>query len=306
MRKTAMAGVFAVLAGLPAVASPARSEEIAVFGMPYDFALKEPADPPAPGGPATYATTGARPGWGIAAWNIPGARLPPFASVREAGGVVFRSQTPAAGVDLRQDGGNAVYTLAQDGGPLPCENAGGRPREFDLFVAPEDRPQAGLPSLGKMRALVQTATVTVHSAAVSASKGCAVTQGGALLALVLSNASTHQTLFYQLRLNLFCGKAASCRATQAAPRLGYFARANPFGIDDFLPALGHAWLQEGARTELRLDLRPRLLEALRHAPPGLDAEPSHWQLTRVYHGQHIWGDVVLRSMWSDVVTKVVR
>jgi hypothetical protein len=299
-------------AALVLISPCVRADEIRAFAPPYEFALKEPADPPASGGPATYATTGAYPAWGIAAWNIPGDRLPPFTVRRDRGRSVFETANRVASVKVIQEDGKARYTLAQNGAHLPCEGANGRAREFDLFVASEGPALATqLPALGGMKALIQTVKLAVHTETPATSNGCAVSQGAAMLALVMDNEVSRQTLFYQLRLNLFCGQgtkdwARTCRGTVVSPELTFFSAKNPFGIDDYLPLTGNGWLQDDRSYALRLDFLPRLLAALRQAPPGLDRNPDHWRLTRAYHGQHIWGDVSMRSEWSDLDLKVNR
>jgi hypothetical protein len=293
------------------------AEQIPLFTAPHNFSLKEPINPPPPGGPLTYSTTGSLPSWYVVAWNIPSGKLPAFIAGKDGGDIVFRSRADEAAVEIIQMAdGRTSYRLSQDGAALPCDDQG-RPLEWDLFAGPNSAdtkfPDAPglilrsdtLPSILSLAHVVATATVQVHFGPARPRKGCAVSQAGALISVTLNNRTARQTLFYQTQLNIVCGPQPAARqqlCERQTNRLvaSYYSRANPFGVADPLPLFGQKWLANNERRTISVDLLPHLLRLIETGPNDMDHDPAHWALEGYYNGQHIWGDVTMTSSWEDV------
>jgi hypothetical protein len=286
-----------------------------------DIGIRHAPDPPPPGGPRLYGATGPAPNWRIAQWNIPVGELSPFRPdpALGPGGVV--ATAPEAEVRITRANGETIVALRQDGAVLPCTTAAGKPRESDLLFSPAAlnkpgpgfTPAAGEWPLAALRALIFTATVTITEGQAATRKNCAVNQGGALVALILTSKGDghghhRQTLFYQFRLDRFCrhnqGDALRfCLRPLRQPQ--YFFRANPFGVDDFLSLAGQKLMSGAEQRALRVDLLPRLNLVLRQAPPGMDRNPADWSITGFYLGQAIWGDITLATSWRQLHLRAV-
>jgi hypothetical protein len=294
----------------PHPAGAAGIELLAPFG---NFDLREPQDPPPPGAPQFYSSTGPAAGWGISQWNVPGGKLPPFTSERVGDTEVFSSRAAEVAVQVRRSADHVAVRLSQDGRALPCTWQNGHPRESDLFIAPKaSRGNAGPTgllaagrdlSLSRMASLTISAVVLARVSVPTSPKGCEVNQGAAIIAIVLRNTTVQpgQTLFYQLALNRICvpGPAEHRRRCGAGPTtFAYFWKKPPFGVDDFVSLLGVAPLVSGEQRHLAIDILPRLKTIIAAGPPGLDHDPSHWSFNGTYAGQHIWGDVMLETEWE--------
>jgi hypothetical protein len=295
----------------------AFAAEMSLVAAPRDFALKEPESPPPPGGPFTYSISGGSPNWHIVAWDIPGGKLPPFVERKVGETTVFSSRAAEAAVEfVRRPDGRVSYRLSQDGSALPCEEKH-QPLESDLFATPNDigaKPPEGpglfFPQQGKLflpglSHLVAVATVTINSGPASVPKGCGVSQGTALISVILNNTVSHQTLFYRVDLSSVCGPQPSarsefCARTISHPRSFYYFRTDPFGVQDPLPIFGQRWVGNNERRTVNIDLLPRLIEHVEHGPPGMDHDLGHWHVGRYYNGQHIWGDLTMTSQWEDI------
>lgn len=291
---------------------------------PRGFLLLEPQSPPPKGGPFPYANTGPGANWNIASWDIPGGKLPPFTRRQSGGTVTWESSAAAASVRIDAvENGTTVLMLSQNGAALPCTTNRGTPRESDLFAGPNDgrfAPPAlsGTPALQKrvplsdLSQLLVRAQVKIVAHDVPSPKGCEVSQGGALISVVLSNPSRKQTLFYKVKLNNICGpqsigRSRWCHKFNQRPVSRFYFSRNPFGVDDFLPLSGRAWVAEKQWHDIELDLLPRILTSVQAGPPELDRDLSHWMVSSFYVGQHIWGDVSLTSSWRNMMlTAVVR
>jgi hypothetical protein len=316
MRGIRYRSLLVMLGFLLALAVPNHAEgaEFDLLQKFDSFALREPPDPPPPGGPRIYSVTSDSPNWFVSQWNIPGEKLSPFVHRQTDGTTVFEAHAPAADVRILIAPSRTAVILAQNGSVLPCLNQVGRPREFDLFISPgklRGRPSTPQPaqagasaSLSELTALVQSATVAIRTARPPGDKNCTLNKGNALLALILHNtvAQPKQTLFYQLALNRFCGRASPERRREcdAPPRhFNFFSTRNPFGVDDMLPLVGEPFLAGGESRVLRIDLLPRLKDIIASAPAGMDPDVSHWVVDGAYAGQHIYGDVILETEWSE-------
>ena len=289
---------------------PTRAAPLSLLSPLDDFALRDPAEAVRPGSPVFYDATGPDAGWHIVQWDIPGGRLPPFLRFKSGDVEVMDSAAPEASVRIVRSPRRQAIELAQRGEVLPCTDRHGAPRESDLFFGPKDRAAPGAHalttgplSLGKIKSLVLTTTVSVRYRVAAFRKGCTVNQGAAIVAIILNNLTSHppQTLFYKISLNAPCGpgpvaRVRTCRAgTKAA---GFYFKRNPFGVDDWLPLLGQPFLAAGERRGIALDLLPRLRQLIVSGPGDMDHDPTHWAVDNAYAGQHIWGDFRLASTWE--------
>ncbi|MEA1673537.1 hypothetical protein [Nitrospirillum sp. BR 11163] len=306
----------ALLAGLAlGGAHIAQAKDVDLLAPHWDFSLRESPDPPAPQGPAAYASTVPGATWNFVAWNIPGGDLSPFTRQTSGTKTVFSSTAREASVTVTQVKGAtyATYKLTQDGTVLPCQGPDGQPRESDLFASPNDKVKPPHESIGMMADgkyaltdldhLFSDTDVRIKYGNLKTTKGCAVSQGGPLISVVLNNPTSHQTLFYQLALGMICGpqpedRQRFCNDMVTKPRTDYFFIKDPFGVDDFLPLLGQPFLKSGERRDVRVDILPRLLKLIAEAPAGMDRRPENWRVGHYYNGQHIWGDITLESEWT--------
>lgn len=298
-----------------------RAAELPVFTSPYDFSLKEPQDPPPPGGAMTYAFSGAAPTWSISAWDIPGQKLSPFLVSKVGADTLFLSRAPEATVTIdRKPDGTESYELHQDGTELPC-GPDDKARESDLFAGPNGEalksPDANaflIPpnqmALTEMSHLIARATITFRHGDAVPAKGCAVSQGSPLISVIVNNLIAHQTLFYQLALSTVCGpqpapRAQMCNHWRTQPESSFFFTINPFGVDDALPLLGQSWFSNNETRPLNVDVLPRILLFIATGPEPMDHNPKHWVLDNYYNGQHIWGDITMTTIWRDVRLTVI-
>lgn len=293
---------------------PATARTLELVGPFRDFALREPQNPPPPGPPRYYSATAPAAQWGISQWNLPGGKLPPFTMLREGQTTSFISRAAVAAVKVVRTGEHTSIFLSQNGDALPCRERNGRPFESDLFISPKDPRWAGretalLPAahklvLGRMTALVLRAEVGAEGGVSRHPKGCEVSQGSAIVSLVLRNTAVRpaQTLFYQLALNQICGPELAQRwraCTRGMQNFTYFSRKPPFGADDSISLLGIPLLTTGTPRHIIVDLRQRLARIIAAGPPALDKDLSHWEFGSTYIGQHIWGDVRLSTQWRS-------
>lgn len=289
-------------------ASAGEIDLLRAFG---DFALREPPDPPPPGGPKTYSATGQSPQWFVSQWNIAGGKLSPFVKSQAGQETIFTSQAPEADVRIIRTPTSQTVILGQNGTVLPCLGNTGRPRESDLFISTQ--PLAGLGSatatqraamgdLSTLTALREAVDITAQFGPTEKSKGCQVNKGGAVTALILSNPVVHpgQTLFYQLSLGGVCRQDVP-RGICNPPAKGlvFYSNKNPFGVNDTLALVSGSSIVDGQNRKFDIDLLPRLRQAIASAPAGMDRELSHWYVKGAYAGHIIWGDVVVQSTWKN-------
>jgi hypothetical protein len=299
--------VFLSCAILLLLACGARAATVPVFSAPYDFALLEPQYPPPPGGPVAYATTSGTPQWSIANWNIPGGKLPPFTVSMQGTNTVFTSRAPESSVVITQTPAKtASYQLSQNGAVLPCDT-GGEPRESDLFAGSYNQhtPPEKLLTLTALTNLISTATIKYQYGEATPRHVCAVSQGSALISVILNDQTKHQTFFYQLELSDECGpqpaaRARMCETSRTNPKPSFFFGKNPFGADEALTLFGQKWLANNETRTIHVDLLPHLINLVENGPPEMDHDPSHWTIGAYYNGQHIWGDMTMTTTWSRV------
>ena len=284
---------------------------------PFDaVSIDSPVQPVPPGGPHAYAASGPAASWSVVAWDIPGGELQPFKTTRQHQAVVSVSQAAEASVSVVHEPANgAVIWLSQDGRVLPCLLANGEPRESDLLLSPNQSsnpfgtsgyivPSHAFP-LTSLRHLIAIATISYQTSPSPKSEACGVVQASVIMALVLNDQLRQQTIFYQLELTEICGpqpvqRQVFCQMMQSVPRAYFFARSNPFGINDQLPLLGQPFLTPGETRAVHVDLSPRVMGILRDGPLSMDRDVGHWVLGGFYVGQNIWGGLRLSTRWSRV------
>jgi hypothetical protein len=307
--------LFFVLLGH--VSANAQTQPKDLLSPIHDVGLLAPPDPPGPGGPKFYNWTGATPNWEIAQWNLPESQLSPFKRIESGRMTIFFSTSPEATVKIIKSSQITEVALAQNGTVLPCETASGIPRESDLLLGPNgDHPNPpGVPglamlgatnlSLSKMNSLTFEADISIIEGNTKTHKGCKVSQGGALLGIVLSDfvANRPQTMFYQLAFDRLCGvqpaaREAMCLSVPSSPEV--FSRVPPYGTSDFAPLLGIPLMHSGDSREVNVDILPRLKLVIETGPPGIDHNISHWVIGGLYVGQNIWGDVTMKSNWKNI------
>jgi hypothetical protein len=242
----------------------------------------------------------------VAQWNIP-EDLPPFDAARV-------SRNRWARVTWL---GASRYELAQDASILSCEKLypSGRQlvTEFDLLASPNNRRVSGVPQATTMPGpdLAHAAQVKADIRldirdAQAADTACRVTQTIFLFALVLTNVTQRQTIFYQIRLGL--ARPATAFAKAHPPESAWFftgtniqaGGTGQFGFGDNVTSLGQSWTEPGQQQTYHLDLLGRLRWLIaRGSQHGLDQDLSHWHLTGTYHGQAVMGHMRNDAIWSD-------
>ncbi|MGA3332822.1 MAG: hypothetical protein ABSC62_01520 [Terracidiphilus sp.] len=125
-----------------------------------------------------------------------------------------------------------------------------------------------------------------------------------MAAVVLSNATRGQTLFYQLILSSSTGSMSqACTGTAFwfwGPEPG---NASVYGVDEYLgTAYGQACATEnGPAQTYNLDLLPRLENFITNSPnSGLDKNYSHWTVNGAYWGNAVYGGGTITDEWSNV------
>ncbi len=295
----------------------AESRQLNLVTPINDVGILEPQDPPLPGGPKIYSSTGPQPNWSIAQWNIPGKKLPKFTETTSSKEKIFYTESKESSVKLYKNKTINEIVLAQNGTILPCTNSNSQPRESDLLIGANSNgakpPQViGMPldhahqnpPLSEYSRIIFAGEVEVQQGLTKSEKHCGINQGGALVAFVLDDpySQPKQTLFYKTSLSQMCNSGTLARlkpCSQLRSTPLFYWRNNPYGVDDYLPLLGHPFLGNGNPAYLQFDVLPRLKEVIEQGPKGIDRNLSHWSIDNFYVGQHIWGDVKLMSTWSN-------
>ena len=298
------------LAILMACGVPAASmaHPIDLYPKLGGFALREPEMPTQPGAPQIYSTTNNAPNWLISQWKIAGPKLSAFTTQQEGDSSVYEANAPTASVRIVEAPTGSTITLGHIGAPVPCLNASGKPRESDLFLS-SIKPMVGvipgktsgylLPALNSLR---EVASVSVDAGPSTPTKGCKVSKGGAILAIILTDfaVAPHQVFFYQMSLSEYCRTdILGSVCAMPASRPTNYTNHNPFGSNDRLALLGQPPIQDGETRSLDIDLLPRLIMAIEDGPPAMDRDPANWAVTGGYFGLISWGDVTVTSTWQN-------
>jgi hypothetical protein len=131
---------------------------------------------------------------------------------------------------------------------------------------------------------------------------CGVNQSGVIASLIL-NSVTGQTLFYQLELGSECYPGTDAGAgCYNGTRGEYFASgSNPYDIGDPITSYGHSLLNPGDSITMDgINIAPRLKALISGGSPDgkMDTNPADWRLTDMYIGQSDWGEANLETTWS--------
>jgi len=278
----------------------AETQTDVLFGFD-NFQIHEPT---APGGKKTnYSFTGSNPHWSIAQWDIPGGKLSPFNLKQTGDTSEFDASAPEAAVRIIEAPASTLVILRQDGTVLPCSQTDGAPRESDLFIGSDLKPdQFERVSLAQLKALIQKAKISAVPGDAKVSKGCSANKGSAIISIVMADLAVqpHQTFFYQMAVGLVCREEQGSQPCgKPHNEITYFSKKNPFGVGDYLPLLGVPFISGSKLTDIDVNLLPRLKMAIGEGPPALDHDLSHWRIGGVYAGQLVWGDVTLQTGWQD-------
>lgn len=281
------------------VAAPVALQE---FAQPTGLRIIASLNPKHQYGPTSQSAN-----WNVAQWGIP-QDLPGFAK-SSAG---YESKNPFADVRYQRDGS---VELSQDGTSLPCNNEdkADSPHEFDLFIQPNSAT-SGYPSaepnnirpLAALRRVDLRFTFHVEPYQV-VDTACPITQAGATAAVILTNKSKGQTLFYQLSPVLSYRYENGVRKP-AVPTVRYwFFPAGPvFGFNDNVESFSKMETPIGGTAAYAIDLLPRLREVIADgAARGVDQNLSDWKLGGFYAGGLIWGHIKWSSRWSGITLREV-
>ncbi len=241
------------------------------------------------------------PTWNISQWGTPQALLPKAGA---ASGWINANNVSRVQYYATEASGTNVYELAQNGntGTLPCNT------EFDLFLGTNDP----LTYAGKPDGFVQSAPLSTLTAATMSlgtkvtyeqfNRRCSLNFAGYLSAIILTNPTAGQTLFYQIYLR-------DSRGT--TPNMAWcpdyeHAANGAFCVDDAITVLGGTRVQaNGVRVNNTLNVLPRIKTILAtahkksNANVVLDRDPAHWMIQNVYIGQLLQGGMVPTSRWYN-------
>ncbi len=241
--------------------------------------------------------------------------------------------------------GQFIMQLHQDGSTLNC-GATGAPLEDDLFLAPNSKsinptyPSATLtdsnPSvnltIGSMTALQVKGWVRISKTwTPAAASRCSANQSSLLWSVILKNTAVtpSQILYYQIGLTgLFCAPGTdpsiyrNCLAYKPVPQF-YLAEAllnsqgqiahYQYGLEEPITVLNLS-LQKPSSTPTiyNFNLLPRLTTIIKAGSPAvagvapMDTDPTHWRISSIYFGSHIWGDIGLESYWNGMLPVVTE
>lgn len=291
--------------GMLAMAPPCAAKSLDLYPALGGFALRAPDAPQSSQPTAVYSQTGPKPAWVVSQWNIAGPKLSAFTTSQEGGQTIYTASAPAASVRIAETSAGSDVTLQQNGAAAPCETPHGSPWESDLFLSSTTHAAGVIPGkpsgslLSDIGSLHEIVTISVAVTPSTPAKACKVTMGGAVLAIVLQDFATkpHQTFFYQLHLNRYCGNQPDGVCTTAWTSPLYYTKRNPYGCDDVLSRFGQPLLTSGTARALDVDMLPGLRQAVAGAPGGMDRDPSHWYVSGGYIGLISWGGVDVTSHW---------
>jgi len=129
-------------------------------------------------------------------------------------------------------------------------------------------------------------------------------QGVAMGAVVLSNKTTGQTLFYQLLLS---ASNDSVSQVCTGPAIWFWGpepgATSVYGVDEYLgTAYGQpcATVNDAGQT-YEVDLLPRLKSFITNSPNGaLDKDYSHWIVSGAYWGNDVLGGATITDKWTNI------
>jgi hypothetical protein len=186
--------------------------------------------------------------------------------------------------------------------------APGGDSEFDLFLSPvgngyPSRRPALLapersPRIAAMAALTMTLGVQLRAEEVREAPG-RLDFAFYTTALVLSNRSADQVLFYQVILR--DTRSAWFERAQQPATQWFFAGPRRFGVNDSLAVFERTPLLPGDPSRvLRLEIRDRLRAALATGPEGLDRDERNWVVSGSYTGTGLEGEVRISAAFRGI------
>ena len=304
MRLTSF-GTFLVVVLL--CAHSARAQHVAatagttaVYAQPIGFWLM-----PRDRSGRLYGPTAPSANWAIAQWGSP-KDLPAFNSDKVTENEMQR-------VKMHADGS---YSLSQNTRSQPCtwkySTGKNLVKETDLFASPNNRriapdfPQATVNDGARLSAIshifheLQLRPTNYRSE----SSECQTSQAAFITAVVLSNPTSKQTLFYQLRLAAF--RSFDSKHAEF-PAAWFFTGKNmqnglsgQYGFGDNVTTYGQPFAEMGKWTTYRLDVSQRIKSLIAlGALHGMDQDLSHWVLSGTYHGLSAIGHVSIAGEWRD-------
>jgi hypothetical protein len=218
-------------------------------------------------------------------WSIDNGNLSPWAFIPGMG--IWKSTARDATVLVGRS-----LSFEQDGSMLACGTTD-TPREFDLFFSPNQFPQIPLDTAQQITLDIDA---TYEVGIGRATAPCPTSMSNMTVGLSLSNADTHQTLFYQLHLRGQALTDGKLVPGEWPNEVTWFSKSNPFEADEFLP--GGAATPPSSRVSEHLDLLTRLKTAILTAT--VDIPKRQWMLVGLFAGQAIWGNCTTKTMWHDI------
>lgn len=244
------------------------------------------------------------PYWNLAQWAIPANLNPVYgpSSGWQSANSYGRFQYHAT-----ESSGANVYELAQNGNTweLPCGV------ETDLFISPND-PGVYPGSPGAPDGFTASPPLSVLGAATMSvglkvvyeqyNARCPLNYVAYDSALILTNSSANQVIFYQINLR---------SSHNAYPNMWWCpdyekSGDGQFCLDDDVRILGGTAVPaNNTRVNNTINVLPRLKQiiATNHAKSvtgvKLDPDPSHWVIQNAYLGQILQGGMIPTSRWYN-------
>lgn len=301
IKRTALAALCLLLA------LPAWAEPVQLLPPPTDFRLGGEDPPPS----SDRGTT-----WMFTQWNNPEPvkRLEHVCrdtgQALEGASETLRVRAVSPAVCNFWSSRPAIFDeqiIAQDGAQLPCTR-NGRPVEFNGQVA-ADKSQMNERALARpvsqMSRLVLSFGFAIEASEVPARGRCDLNKTAAFVAVVFTNRTRKENLFYQFAIHREGGREEERPfwwATGTSGVGGWESKGSlRFGYTDVLRSYGIPAVPEGSGRGFSVDILPRVLAVFREGRKhGISGDLENWRISAFYYGQHIWGDVRLRTRWSDM------
>jgi hypothetical protein len=233
------------------------------------------------------------PYWNLAQWAIPAALTPTYgpSSGWQTANAYARLQYHAT-----EASGTNVYELAQNGNTtaLPCGT------ETDLFLGTGDpSTYSGSPDGFAESAALSALTAATMSVGMKVvyeqyNARCPTNYVGYISALILSNSTAHQTLFYQIHLRDSRGVYPNMWWCPGYPSNGSYC------VDDDVRVLGGATVPaNNTRVNNTVNVLSRLKQIVATGYSGLDTNPANWRIQNAYFGQVLQGGMIPTSRWYN-------
>ena len=227
------------------------------------------------------------------------------------------SENSVQRVELKED---ASYFLSQTTDSQPCrwKYATGEEhvKETDLFVSPnnkrnaKDFPQSAINDSAKLSTMRHIFHHIQLKPRAYRSEGlrCKTSQAAFITAIVLTNPTSKQTFFYQIRLGVYRGGSVA-GLHDVFPPAWFFSGTNvqngllgQYGFGDNVTTFDYSFAEGGRWNAYRLDvfhlIKALIMQGARH---GMDQDLSNWVLSGTYHGLIAMGDISIAGEWRGFV-----